>query len=62
LTEDGKVVLCLNAPSLDTSWLNGQVEEQAPELEFVERVSNPDTFADMQPERGLKVMLYRKKR
>ena len=31
----------------------------APELVFVERVANPAVFADVSPERSLKVLVYR---
>lgn len=61
LTEDGKVLLCLNAPSLDTTWLHDQVNKEAPDLEFVERVPNPEVFQAMDPERALKVILYQKR-
>ena len=31
----------------------------ASELEFVEQVANPKAFADVSPDRGLKVVVYR---
>jgi 23S rRNA (cytosine1962-C5)-methyltransferase len=33
--------------------------ELAPELEFIEQVANPAIFADVSPDRALKVLAYR---
>lgn len=59
LRPDGEVLLCLNAPELDTAFLQNPMREAAPELIFVERLSNPASFADVSPERALKVLRYR---
>jgi 23S rRNA (cytosine1962-C5)-methyltransferase len=59
LEPDGLVLLCLNAPELDTEFLKGQVAEAAPELEFVERLENPSSFASKDPEKALKVLVYK---
>jgi len=59
LEPGGHALLCLNAPELDSTFLRQQVQEQAPTLQFVERLANPATFADAQPERALKVLVYR---
>jgi 23S rRNA (cytosine1962-C5)-methyltransferase len=61
LTENGNAQLCLNAPELDTAWLKEQVTHEAPELEFIERLPNPDAFPSLHPERALKVMVFQKK-
>jgi 23S rRNA (cytosine1962-C5)-methyltransferase len=53
------VLLCLNAPELDTSYLQDLMQEAAPEFTFVQRVANPPSFADVSPERALKVLLYK---
>src|SRR5256885_7894809 len=53
------VLLCLNAPEMGTQFLTSQMQEVAPELEFVERLANPATFADIDAERSLKVLVYR---
>jgi 23S rRNA (cytosine1962-C5)-methyltransferase len=34
------------------------MKELAPELNFVQRVANPAVFADLSPERSLKVLAY----
>jgi 23S rRNA (cytosine1962-C5)-methyltransferase len=51
--------VCLNAPELDTAFLKGHMQEQAPSLEFVQRLPNPAVFADVEPERALKVLVYK---
>jgi len=55
----GHALLCLNAPELGVAFLQDQVRELAPELEFVERVANPAVFADVDEQRSLKVLVYR---
>ncbi|TXT40848.1 MAG: hypothetical protein FD135_843 [Comamonadaceae bacterium] len=55
----GYALLCLNAPELDTAFLQDSMQALAPELEFVERVPNPAVFADVSAERALKVMVYK---
>jgi len=59
LRPDGRVLLCLNAPELDTDFLRRQMTETAPELVFEQRLPNPPAFADASPERALKVLVYR---
>jgi 23S rRNA (cytosine1962-C5)-methyltransferase len=54
------VLLCLNAPELDTQFLHTQVAEAAPSLKFVERLANPAAFADIDSEKSLKVLHYQK--
>lgn len=55
----GYALLCLNAPELDTAFLQDSMQALAPELAFVERVPNPAVFADVSAERALKVMVYK---
>ncbi|TAF80702.1 MAG: SAM-dependent methyltransferase, partial [Curvibacter sp.] len=59
LAPGGHALVCLNAPELDTAFLKGHMQEQAPSLEFVQRLPNPAAFADVEPERALKVLVYR---
>ncbi len=54
----GHALLCLNAPELGLNFLQDQMQELAPELQFVQRVANPEVFADESPERSLKVLAY----
>ncbi len=59
LRPGGHVLLCLNAPEMGTQFLTSQMQEVAPELEFVKRLANPAAFADVDAERSLKVLVYR---
>ena len=58
LAPGGQVLLCLNAPELGVDFLQDQMRELAPELRFIERVANPAVFADVEPGRALKVLVY----
>jgi len=58
LAPGGYALLCLNAPELGLDFLQDQMQELAPELNFVQRVANPAVFADVSPERSLKVLAY----
>jgi 23S rRNA (cytosine1962-C5)-methyltransferase len=58
LAPGGKALLCLNAPELGLAFLQDAMQALAPELNFVERVANPAVFADVSPERSLKVLVY----
>ena len=53
------LLLCLNAPDLGEDFLLDQVAEHAPQCRFVERVANPEVFAEAQQGRGLKVLHFR---
>lgn len=59
LAPGGHALLCLNAPELGVAFLQDQMRELAPDLEFVERVANPSAFADISVDRSLKVLVYR---
>jgi 23S rRNA (cytosine1962-C5)-methyltransferase len=58
LEPQGHVLLCLNAPELDAQFLRNLVAEAAPSLKFVERLANPFAFADVDPEKSLKVLHF----
>jgi len=58
LEPKGHVLLCLNAPELDTDFLHAQVAQAAPSLRFIERLANPAAFADTDSEKSLKVLHY----
>lgn len=58
LAPGGQALLCLNAPELSGQFLRDLVAAEAPPLRFVERLDNPAAFADIDPERALKVMLF----
>ena len=58
--QQAEVLLCLNSPELDSSFLIGLVEEMCPEFVAVERIDNPDDFPDQDSEQALKVLLFQK--
>jgi 23S rRNA (cytosine1962-C5)-methyltransferase len=58
LMPGGLALLCLNAPELGLAFLQEQMQTQAPDLKFVERLANPAVFADVSAERSLKVLVY----
>ncbi len=60
LAPGGEVLLCLNAPELSCDFLQTQVAHECPELTLVQRIENPHTFADVDSNRALKVLLYKK--
>ena len=59
LAPGGHALLCLNAPELNLAFLQDQMADVAPELSFVDRVTNPAAFADVEEERALKVLVYK---
>ncbi|CAA2110468.1 class I SAM-dependent methyltransferase [Variovorax paradoxus] len=59
LAPDGHLMLCLNAPEMGPAFLLDHMANLAPELIFVERLSNPADFADVCDQRSLKVLVYR---
>ena len=58
LAPEGHALVCLNAPELDTAFLHTHMQAQAPTLRLVQRLPNPPAFADVAPERALKVLVY----
>ncbi|WOT03936.1 class I SAM-dependent methyltransferase [Shewanella youngdeokensis] len=60
LASDGDVLLCLNAPELTIEFLKQQVASFSPSLQFCEQIANPAVFADIDANKALKVLRYRK--
>lgn len=58
LMPGGQALLCLNAPELGLVFLQDQMQEAATKLSFIQRLPNPAVFADVSPERSLKVLVY----
>ncbi len=58
LAPHGQALLCLNAPEIPSRFLLDLVATEAPSLRFIRRLDNPAVFADVAPERALKVMLF----
>ena len=61
LTGDGLALLCLNAPEIPEAFLREALAAEAPELEVRERLPNPPAFADVSPDRALKVLVVGRK-
>lgn len=59
LKPDGHALLCLNAPEIPESFLHQQLAVEAPELQIGQRLPNPPVYADLSPDRALKVMVVR---
>lgn len=59
LAEDGQVLACVNSPLVTCDFLIDGMKEEAPTLNFVERLENPPEFADVDSEASLKVMLFK---
>ena len=59
LLQDGAHVLaCVNDPSLESQFLIDEMQAQAPDVQFIERLKNPSAFVDINPEGGLKSLLF----
>jgi len=59
LTAQGTVLACMNDPSFGSDFLIDGVTREAPSLSFVQRLENPPEFPDVDPESGLKALLFR---
>ncbi|MDV5169464.1 class I SAM-dependent methyltransferase [Photobacterium rosenbergii] len=58
LTENGQVLACVNDPGVSSSFLIEGMAAEAPELAYQHRLENPPEFKDIDPEGGLKVLLF----
>jgi 23S rRNA (cytosine1962-C5)-methyltransferase len=58
LTEHGSVLACVNDPAFGPDFLIEGVAAAAPGLKFQERLANPPEFADIDPEGGLKALVF----
>ncbi|UTV28628.1 class I SAM-dependent methyltransferase [Photobacterium atrarenae] len=58
LTEHGQVLACVNDPGVTSQFLIDGMAAEAPALRFIERLENPPEFAEVAPEKGLKVMRF----
>ncbi|MCG8673052.1 MAG: class I SAM-dependent methyltransferase [Pseudomonadales bacterium] len=56
ISENGIVMTCLNAPELDSEFLKRLMAEHG--FRFLERIDNPAVFKEIDPEKGLKVLLF----
>jgi 23S rRNA (cytosine1962-C5)-methyltransferase len=59
LTPNGTVLACMNDPALGADFLIEGVTREAPGLRFEQRLDNPPEFADIDPDGGLKALVFR---
>ncbi|MGB0895393.1 MAG: class I SAM-dependent methyltransferase [Parashewanella sp.] len=55
-----QLLLCLNAPELSEDYFKQQIAQEIPELTLVERLDNPAAFVDIDMNKALKVLLYKR--
>jgi len=58
LAEQGQVLACVNDPAIGPDFLIDGMAREAPDLGFVERLENPPEFADIDPDSGLKALVF----
>ena len=56
LTEGGEVIACVNSPVVSPNFLIETMAEEAPSVEFIERLDNPPEFVDVDLDSSLKVL------
>ncbi|MBV5321631.1 MAG: class I SAM-dependent methyltransferase [Sulfuricurvum sp.] len=59
--EECIVLSTLNAPELDSEFIKTLFRENAPEFRYVERLENLESFPEIEEERSLKNLVFRKK-
>ncbi|MEZ9437809.1 class I SAM-dependent methyltransferase [Vibrio atlanticus] len=59
LTEGGEVIACVNSPAVSPNFLIETMVEEAPNVEFIERLDNPPEFVDVDPDSSLKVLRFK---
>lgn len=59
LAEGGEVIACVNSPQVTSQFLIDSMQQEAPQLSFVERLDNPPEFEDIDPEASLKVLRFK---
>ncbi|EQM68446.1 class I SAM-dependent methyltransferase [Pseudomonas tohonis] len=58
LAEGGQVLACVNDPATGADFIVRTMAEEAPGLAFRERLANPPEFEDVDPEGGLKALVF----
>ncbi|HSX70480.1 MAG TPA: class I SAM-dependent methyltransferase [Pseudomonas sp.] len=58
LTPGGQVLACCNDPGLTPDFVIAEAAREAPQLHYRQRLDNPPEFADIDPDRALKVLLF----
>lgn len=58
LTAQGVVLACVNDPDVGPQFLIDGMANDAPSLRFEQRLENPPEFADINPDSGLKALVF----
>jgi 23S rRNA (cytosine1962-C5)-methyltransferase len=58
LSEQGQVLACVNSPVVTSQFLIDSMAEEAPSLNFQQRLDNPPEFADIDVEASLKALVF----
>ncbi|PML59418.1 class I SAM-dependent methyltransferase [Vibrio lentus] len=59
LTDGGEVIACVNSPAVSPNFLIETMAEEAPSVEFIERLDNPPEFVDVDLDSSLKVLRFK---
>jgi len=59
MNPNGLVMLCLNSPDLDETFLHDTMSTECPTCRFIEALQPPEVYIEATPGRGLKVLIYR---
>ncbi|CAK1707773.1 23S rRNA (cytosine1962-C5)-methyltransferase [Vibrio crassostreae] len=59
LTDGGEVIACVNSPAVSPNFLIETMVEEAPSVEFIERLDNPPEFVDVDLDSSLKVLRFK---
>ena len=59
LSAEATVLTCMNDPALGADFLIESVMREAPALRFEHRLENPPEFADIEPDGGLKALVFK---
>ena len=60
LSASGQVLACVNDPTISSQFLIDGMAIEAPELHFQQRLDNPAEFPDIDPEGGLKALIFQR--
>lgn len=58
LSPEAELLLCLNDPDIGSEFLLGLMQTHCPQAVFVERLANPPSFPERDPQSGLKVLHF----
>lgn len=58
MPQGGLVLACLNNPDLDSQFLLNIFSEHCPGASFVQRLASHPDFPDIEPEKGLKILVF----